>query len=195
MSQTGPTDEVPLAGGRITKGVVRIGDSVRRPAKPVSGAIGCLLRHLENQGFGGAPRYLGADANGRDVLSYVSGDVLMKWQLFPDETIIEAAKLLRAFHDATLGCELLQGRPVICHNDPGPNNVVFQNGLGRNMLTPLPIGLRSSALLADRQAAFIERLVQWPVSFLAAEYSSCLQLKRVRQGNRNAADFGSFLFD
>jgi aminoglycoside phosphotransferase (APT) family kinase protein len=50
-----------------------------------------------------------------------------KWQFFPDETIATAGRLLRAFHDATLGSELLRGKSVICHNDPGPNNVVFQN--------------------------------------------------------------------
>jgi Ser/Thr protein kinase RdoA (MazF antagonist) len=51
-----------------------------------------------------------------------------KWQFFPGETIAMASRPLRAFHDATLGSELLQGKPVICHNDPGPNNVVFQDG-------------------------------------------------------------------
>jgi Phosphotransferase enzyme family len=121
-------DELPLTGGRITKGVVRIGNTVVRPTNPASGAVASLLRHLEKKGFEGAPRYLGNDRRGRDVFSYIAGNVPLKWQLFPDETIATAARLLRAFHDATLGSQLLQGKSVICHNDPGPNNVVFQDG-------------------------------------------------------------------
>jgi hypothetical protein len=128
MAISEPLDEVPLAGGRITKGVVRIGNTVRRPSKPMSGAVSCLLRHLEKKDFGGVQRYLGTDGHGTDVLSYILGYVPLKWQFFPDETIEIAGKLLRAFHDATLGSELLQEEPVICHNDPGPNNVVFQDG-------------------------------------------------------------------
>jgi aminoglycoside phosphotransferase (APT) family kinase protein len=61
------------------------------------------------------------------VFSYIPGNVVPKWQFFPDETIEIAARLLRAFHDATGGSPLLQGKSVVCHHDPGPNNVVFQD--------------------------------------------------------------------
>jgi len=71
------------------------------------------------------PRYLGTDEQGRDVFTYVPGSV-GKWQFHSDETIRLAGRLLRAFHDATAGSELLLGKPVMCHHDPGPNNVVFQ---------------------------------------------------------------------
>ncbi|MGC3860229.1 hypothetical protein ACPSM1_08585 [Micromonospora chersina] len=38
--------EQPLAGGRLTAGVVRVGDTVRRPASPASGFVARLLAHL-----------------------------------------------------------------------------------------------------------------------------------------------------
>lgn len=32
-------------------------------------------------------------------------------------------------HDATRGSRLAGHSPTVCHHDPGPNNVVFRNGL------------------------------------------------------------------
>jgi hypothetical protein len=67
--------EVPLAGGDVTEGVVRVGDTVRRPVGPHSPLVHALLTHLESIGFEGAPRFLGIDHAGREVLSYVDGEV------------------------------------------------------------------------------------------------------------------------
>ena len=67
--------EIPLAGGDVTEGVVRVGDTVRRPVGPHSPLVHALLAHLESIGFEGAPRFLGIDRNGREVLSYVDGEV------------------------------------------------------------------------------------------------------------------------
>jgi hypothetical protein len=121
----GPRDEVPLSGGRITDGVVRIGNSVRRPSKATSPIVRSLLSHLERKSFTAVPRYLGTDEQGRDILTYIPGS-MGKWQFYPDETIRLAGRLLRAFHDATVGCESLLGKSVMCHHDPAPNNVVFR---------------------------------------------------------------------
>jgi len=65
--------EVPLLGGRITPGVVRVGDTVRRPVGPHSAFVHAVLRHLEQVGFGDAPRFLGIDDQGRECLSYIEG--------------------------------------------------------------------------------------------------------------------------
>ena len=54
--------EVPLLGGDMTEGVVRVGRTVRRPVRPHTAAVHGLLRHLEAAGFDGAPRVLGIDA-------------------------------------------------------------------------------------------------------------------------------------
>jgi len=48
--------EIPLAGGQQTPGVVRIGDTVRRPMGPNAPFDHELLRYLEEVGFDGAPR-------------------------------------------------------------------------------------------------------------------------------------------
>jgi hypothetical protein len=47
--------EIPLAGGNMSGGVVRVGDTVRRPAGPWTPAVHALLTHLHAAGFRGAP--------------------------------------------------------------------------------------------------------------------------------------------
>lgn len=117
-----------LEGGRLTPGVVRVGDTVRRPAGLSSAFVGRLLCHLEREGFEGAPRYLGRDGEGRDVLSYLPGWVPARFQRWSDEQVAAIGALLRRYHEATLG---LAGGPdrVVCHHDAGPNNAVFRDGL------------------------------------------------------------------
>jgi hypothetical protein len=122
-----PTSDaaVPLTGGRLTKGVVRGGDTVRRPASRASEFIARLLRHFEARGVDWAPRYLGQDDVGRDILTYLPGETPYRWGYFSDEQVGQAAKLLRAFHDATRGSELAGECSVVCHHDFGPNNAIF----------------------------------------------------------------------
>lgn len=117
--------EIPLEGGRLTKGVVRVGDTVRRPARESSPFVARLLAHFEVLGVPWAPRYLGRDAHGRDTLSYLPGSVPTRWRDFSDEQVRGAGALLRAFHDATRGSILAGEFPVVCHHDLGPNNTVF----------------------------------------------------------------------
>jgi aminoglycoside phosphotransferase (APT) family kinase protein len=107
--------------GRITPGVVRIGNTVRRPA---SAGTPALLRLLESRGFAGAPRYLGQDDEGRDILTYLEGSV-GPFQRWDDEQVAAFGVLLRAFHDATR----TGAHEVICHHDPGPNNTIFRNNV------------------------------------------------------------------
>jgi hypothetical protein len=56
-------------------GPVRVGDTVRRAAGSSAPAVRELLLHLEAVGFDGAPRHLGTDQLGREVLSWIEGDV------------------------------------------------------------------------------------------------------------------------
>src|SRR5437764_413718 len=65
-------DEVVLHGGN-TNTVVRVGATVRRTAGSWTPTIHALLRHLESTGFDAAPRALGLDAQGREVLSFIDG--------------------------------------------------------------------------------------------------------------------------
>ena len=61
---------VPLPGGRMTSGLVRHGDRVRRPTGPWSPAVHEYLRHLASAGFEGSPRVL-ATGDGWQELTYI----------------------------------------------------------------------------------------------------------------------------
>jgi|SRR5258708_1484343 len=163
MKESHSSDEMFLSGGRITSGVVRVGNTVRRPRKHASSIVRSLLRHLEMKGFSALPRYLGTDEQGREMFTYIPGSV-GKWQFHSDETIRLAGRLLRAFHEATAGSELLMGKPVMCHHDPGPNNVVFQ-------------GSRPIAFIDFDMIAPGERLED--LGYMA--WSWCISAKKSRQ--------------
>jgi hypothetical protein len=123
--------EIPLTGGRITAGVVRIGETVRRPVTRDRSLVHSLLLHLEAEGFEGTPRFLGIDEQNREILSYLPGDVPRDLGHFTDAQLATAGMLLRRFHDATVTVAAAY-RPdaeVICHNDWGPPNAVFRDGM------------------------------------------------------------------
>jgi hypothetical protein len=65
-------EEQVLAGGK-SGGAVRIGNTVRRQVGPWTPAVHALLHHLEDVGFTGAPRALGIDRHGREILSFLAG--------------------------------------------------------------------------------------------------------------------------
>jgi hypothetical protein len=131
----------PLTGGRITAGVVLVAGTVRRPPSAASPFIASLLGQLAAHGFDGCPRHLGWDAEGREVLSYLPGDVPAQWRRWTDPQVAAAAQLLRGMHDAgrasaasaegfsTAFASGYHGpEAVVCHHDPGPNNAVFRDG-------------------------------------------------------------------
>ncbi len=120
-----------MTDGRITAGVVRLGDTIRRPITTDRSQVHALLLHLEEQKFGGVPRFLGTDERNREILSFLPGNVPPDLDHFDDEQLSAAAALLRRFHDATVSLVREQdgGTEVICHNDWGPPNAVFVDGL------------------------------------------------------------------
>ena len=125
------SEETPLLGGCQTAGVVRVGDTVRRPLGPRSPFVHDLLRHLEAVGFGGAPRLLGVDGRGREVLTFVEGEVPHDdggKRPLSDARLANAAAMIRRFHDATAGSALAAGAEIVAHNDLGPHNTVFAGG-------------------------------------------------------------------
>jgi hypothetical protein len=96
-------EEIPLTGGNVSVGVVRVGDTVRRPAGEWTPAVHALLDHLWAAGFRGAPRPLGFDEQGREVLTYAEGEV--PWPshfdlLEPASRLIRVGRLVRDLHDA-----------------------------------------------------------------------------------------------
>jgi Ser/Thr protein kinase RdoA (MazF antagonist) len=79
----------------------------------------------------GAPRFLGVDDQGREILSFLPGEVPRDVGHYSDVQLAAAAVLLRRFHDATarFGPVTEKRAEVICHNDWGPPNAVFCDGL------------------------------------------------------------------
>lgn len=119
--------ERALTGGMQSDGLVRVGMTVRRPAHPRSGFVEALLRHLEVVGFDGAPRALGYDSQGRQVLTFIEGEVSHSPPFaLSDAQLASATKLVRDYHDATARSFLRDGQEVICHGDLGPHNTVFR---------------------------------------------------------------------
>jgi Ser/Thr protein kinase RdoA (MazF antagonist) len=117
-----------MSGGRATKDVARVGDTVRRPVKPNSRLVRMLLSQLRERGFDAAPRYLGSDEHGREVFSFLPGEVPAELDpAIADATLIAAAGLIRRFHEATAGTEIAGDDEVVCHNDLSPCNFVFRD--------------------------------------------------------------------
>ncbi|MFK4085279.1 phosphotransferase [Kribbella sp. NPDC020789] len=140
-------EEIPLLGGDVTVGLVRVGGTVRRPPGERAEMVRALLRHLESVGFTGAPRYFGLDSAGREVLTYIQGEVAGRprpaW-IADEDRMLSVAQLLRAYHDAVAdfgipddipapieppGLPDLNDPPeLIGHQDITPENVVFRDG-------------------------------------------------------------------
>jgi hypothetical protein len=132
--------EVEVLQDEPHRRVVRVGNTVRRPLHPWSPTIHELLRHLESKGFPYAPRLLGIDAEGREVLTYISGESgAAGWsQVVSDSGLVAMARLLREYHDAVrdfrpvaqLGWAAYHGRPgpdeLVSHGDFGPWNLVWR---------------------------------------------------------------------
>lgn len=122
-------NETPFSGGRITQGVVRVEDTVRRPRRANAELVRELLGRLEELGLELAPRYRGVDEQGREMFSFLEGEVPEELDAgYSDATLVAAARLIRRFHDATADSPLAEGCEVVCHGDLSPCNVVFRAG-------------------------------------------------------------------
>jgi thiamine kinase-like enzyme len=132
-------DEEQLTGGNISN-VYRRGKTVRRDLKPESSKIHTLLMHLENKGFNQAPRFLGTDEDGREILTYIEGEAgnyPIKEYMWSTDALKEIAKMLRLYHDAVSDFpfdetwQSLDNAPVnhevLCHNDFAIYNIIFKN--------------------------------------------------------------------
>jgi hypothetical protein len=132
--------EVTLSGGRTT-GAVLIDGVVHKPAAPWTSTVHALLRHLEDADFEGAPRALGFDDQGREMLTYLPGQTVgdqAPWPgwVFADSTLVQVGRWLRRLHDATatfgpppderwfIGGTMQPGL-IVGHQDAAPYNAVM----------------------------------------------------------------------
>ena len=131
--------------------VWRVGPAVHRSSRPCTATVHAFLRHVRSQGLD-VPEPLGFDSQGREVLSFVEGDVpdepVPDW-VWADQVLAALAGLIRRLHDAAAGWEpptdaiwgsipgqravvvpALFDRPeLVGHRDYCPGNVVFRQRL------------------------------------------------------------------
>lgn len=128
--------EEPLTGGNVTTGIVRVGDTVRRPAGPQTPAVHALLVHLTAVGYRHAPRSLGLDERGRHVVEHIPGTVTHPGTPYgPALAPAAVGAMVRDLHDALDGWVPPDGAVWVCpiptdgddlmvHNDLAPWNIV-----------------------------------------------------------------------
>jgi hypothetical protein len=138
-----PVVEEQLDGGN-TGGAVRIGDTVRRTAGPWTPAVHGLLSHLAGKEFTAAPRALGHDEAGREVLTFLDGATVGSGKPWPawtwaDDTLDQVARWMRDYHQAVAdyvppadavwrGHGTWAPGLIIGHNDAAPYNAAWHEG-------------------------------------------------------------------
>ncbi|GAB3186356.1 phosphotransferase enzyme family protein [Nesterenkonia suensis] len=126
--------EQPLTGGNVSDAVVRIGDTVRKPWSSTTPSVHAFLTHLRDRGVD-APRVLGRDRRGRQILEFVPGPTAEGRRLTCDE-LHRVGALVRLIHDVAAqhppdenaSWETVlpaSESEMICHNDLAPWNLVI----------------------------------------------------------------------
>lgn len=128
--------EEVLTGGNVADRVVRIGETVRKPALGHTAGVEAVLEHLAAKRFEGAPRTLGRDEQERHVLEYIPGVLADTLPPFSVDELRRAGRLIRELHDAMDDFEPPSdaawhpavpdpaGGELICHGDLAPWNLV-----------------------------------------------------------------------
>ncbi len=143
-------DETPLPGGKLNL-VVRIGDTVHRPAGPWTPIVHDLLRHIRGHGFALGPEPLGFDDQGREVLSYIGGHTVgvdFPWPswVWDEGLLAHVGRATARYHRAAAdfrpsglipwnwGPAELRSDQIVCHHDLAPYNVVAGAGRLRGVI-------------------------------------------------------------
>lgn len=179
-------EEERLAGGR-NDGAVRVGSTVRRRAGRQTPAVQALLRHLEAVGFTGAPRALGLDDRGREVLTHLDGLTVGAARPWPawahgEPALVAAGRWLRGFHAASAsfvsppgarwfgGGGAIGPGEVVGHHDAAPYNAVWSPGSGPTAPGPNAAGSTAAgstaagSTAADPGAGELVGFIDWDLA-------------------------------
>ena len=103
-----------------------------------------LLGVLEDARWAGAPRFLGVDEHGREILSWVEGHV--PWSgvdepptVYDEGSVARVAQLARELHDLTAESPLAEGAEVVCHNDLSLKNTVYRQTVEHGIVAWRPV--------------------------------------------------------
>src|SRR6202050_790454 len=132
-----------LEGG-YADGAARVGGTVRRSAGSGTPAVHALLAYLADQGFTGAPRPLGFDGQGREVLPFLEGETIGHRTPPPAraharDPLVQVARWMRDYHRIVAGFVPPSGALwreggtwspglIIAHNDATPHNAAWHQG-------------------------------------------------------------------
>nr|WP_209903277.1 phosphotransferase [Brachybacterium sacelli] len=129
--------EQHLTGGNATAGVVRVGNTVRKPWEPTTPAVHELMRAVAAAGVD-VPEPLGRDDRGRQVLEFVPGPLAMDSPALSLDELARVGALIRGIHEACEGFTPSAPAPwdpliptpdgagdLVCHGDLAPWNLLL----------------------------------------------------------------------
>lgn len=128
-------EEIPLAGGNAAAGVVRVGNTVRKPWTAATPAVTAFATWVGAHGVD-VPRPLGRDDRGRQVIEFVPGVLAMHSDPMDLDGLARVGRMVRDIHDASTGFpppadaawDTLIPAPkaeLVCHNDLAPWNLLL----------------------------------------------------------------------
>jgi len=136
------SNEEPLAGGNLNPAVAKVGANVHRTAGPWTPAVHQLLDHLAAAKYP-APRVVGVDDSGREILTFVPGRCVEPDYMDlvgTDDAMRRVGALIADYHLAQESFVAPQdaqwreeGRDpsgssqIIAHNDLAPWNLIVDN--------------------------------------------------------------------
>ncbi|MGO4230773.1 phosphotransferase [Arthrobacter sp. YAF34] len=127
-------EEQELTGGNASGRVVRLGETVRKPWIGNTSVVQSYLGALRARGVD-APKPLGRDGRGRQVVEYVSGTLALDQLPLRLEDLLRVGRMIRRIHDSSEfipipdpdGWQMLlpaESPNLMCHNDLAPWNLI-----------------------------------------------------------------------